>query len=145
VKLADFSPRPATESDFAKLRISAGHDMQSWLWPTENNKEQKLLVFGEPAIGFVALQVVLDEAEVQMFWVEHASRGKGLANAAFAQIKEMLRTEGIKTMFLEVAVDNFAAIKIYENAGFLRQGIRRQYYKRENGSFCDAIKLCAAI
>jgi len=103
------------------------------------------LVFGEPAIGFVALQVVLDEAEVQMFWVEHASRGKGLANAAFAQIKEMLRTEGIKTMFLEVAVDNFAAIKIYENAGFLRQGIRRQYYKRENGSFCDAIKLCAAI
>jgi len=47
-------------------------------------------------------------------------------------------------MVLEVAVDNAAAIALYEAAGFTVKGRRRRYYRRTDGNV-DAIIMRRAL
>ena len=44
-------------------------------------------------------------------------------------------------MFLEVAVDNPAAIALYQAAGFVPAGRRRGYYRRQGADAMDALVL----
>ena len=138
--------RLANDADMMALRQNLVMDPNYQHWLDDFDVEtQKLWVFGDPAIGFILLQIVLDEAEIIMLWVTPHLRGKGLAGAALKQLLEILRADNIKTVFLEVAKDNIAAIKIYEKASFLTLSIRKQYYKRNNDDYCDAIVMRAAI
>ena len=43
--------------------------------------------------------------------------------------------------FLEVASDNLAAITLYNKFAFEQVGCRTDYYKRRDGTCCDALTL----
>lgn len=139
--------RLPTKEDVEILRgyLAFDQDNRIWLQAIDDNPACKLLVFGQPAIGFIVAQTVLDEAEIQMFWLEPKSRGKGIGSAAFMQTMDWFRAEKIKSISLEVAEDNHAAIGIYQKAGFIEHSIRKQYYRRKNGAYCNAIVMHAAI
>ena len=48
---------------------------------------------------------------------------------------------GAETLFLEVAVDNTAAIALYRAAGFASAGTRKGYYDRGAAGRVDALVL----
>lgn len=79
-------------------------------------------------VGYIALLVTLDEAELIKIVVESESRKMGLAtrltNFAFGQV----RSRGVRTIYLEVRIDNSIARKLYENLGFIEYGKRAKYY-----------------
>ena len=57
-------------------------------------------------------------------------------------LQEVIRAAeaGKSTIYLEVAIDNTAAIALYKKAGFEQTGMRKGYYARENGKV-DAVLL----
>jgi ribosomal-protein-alanine N-acetyltransferase len=48
------------------------------------------------------------------------------------------RQAGATAMFLEVAVDNAPALALYRRAGFVRAGLRKDYYDRGAAGSADA-------
>ncbi|MFT8885012.1 ribosomal protein S18-alanine N-acetyltransferase [Acetobacter papayae] len=82
---------------------------------------------GEPA-GFILLRCIADEAEVLTLCILPASRRLGLARRLVEQARQNAAQAGADTLFLEVSTQNEAASRLYEQAGFTRQGLRRHYY-----------------
>jgi ribosomal-protein-alanine N-acetyltransferase len=90
--------------------------------------------------GFILCRAIAGEAEVLTLAVKPAARNAGLGRALLESAMGAARSTGAEAMFLEVAADNPAAIKLYTNAGFTRIGARPGYYARPGGA-ADALVL----
>lgn len=100
-----------------------------------------LLVAGEQPFGMLAAWVAADEAEILALAVTPAARRRGYArDLVSAAIAEAGR-RGARSMFLEVAADNRAAIALYRALGFVQAGRRRGYYRRAPQPAADALVL----
>ncbi len=50
-------------------------------------------------------------------------------------VREAISAQGVRRAFLEVAVDNEAAIALYKKLGFSVTGIRRGYYEQKRDAY----------
>ena len=75
-----------------------------------------------------------------MIWIDPEQRKNGLANVLLEFVFKELKQSGTNQIFLEVAIDNIAALKLYNNHGFKEIGKRKNYYKRDNQNI-DALIL----
>lgn len=95
--------------------------------------------------GFLIMRMAADEAEILNFgvvpWARRKGRGRELLDAA----QLLAQGLGIRSLFLEVAVDNTAAIALYTGNGFLEVGERPKYYLRPDGSRTNALVLRKAL
>lgn len=91
--------------------------------------------------GFVLIRIAADECEILAIAVDAAHQRKGVARKLLDHLPPYLRREKVATLFLEVAEDNFAAIALYEAAGFSEHGRRKGYYRRWHGRRIDALLL----
>ena len=93
---------------------------------------------GEPT-GFGLFRTSGDEAEVITIATRPKLRGQGIAKALMQNAMAQAQLSGVLYMFLEVAVDNTAALKLYQSLGFEEAGRRKGYYKRTDGPRVDAL------
>ena len=91
--------------------------------------------------GLALVRLALDEAEILTFGVKPEVRGRGRAGQLLDIMLETLAERGIREVFLEVAVDNFPARKLYGLRGFFEIGRRVGYYVRGSGACVDALRL----
>ena len=96
-------------------------------------------------LGFILLRAVADEVEILTLAVAPAHRRQGLARALLDAGLALAVQSGAGRAFLEVAVDNLAAIGLYEGADFVRIGRRPAYYARKSGPPVDALVLSRAL
>jgi ribosomal-protein-alanine N-acetyltransferase len=91
---------------------------------------------GEPeeVRGFILCRAVAGEAEILTIGVDPAARRRGWGAALVEMAAAIAREAGAFEMFLEVAADNVAAIKLYETTGFERVGLRKGYYPHADGA-----------
>ena len=78
--------------------------------------------------GFIVYRVAVDEAEIITIGVNPEMRRKGIASAMIAIVEKTIKNQGVKKLFLEVASNNSAGKKLYENCGFNVVGLRPKYY-----------------
>ena len=78
--------------------------------------------------GFIVYRIVLDEAEIITIGVNPEKRRQGIASAMIGIIEKTIKNQGVNKIFLEVAANNIAGQKLYENCGFNRVGLRPKYY-----------------
>ena len=78
--------------------------------------------------GFIVYRTVADEAEIITIGVNPEMRRNGIASAMIGIIENDIKRQGVKKIFLEVAANNEAAQKLYENTGFKVVGTRPKYY-----------------
>ena len=90
-------------------------------------------------LGFVLVQVVLDEAEINTIVVGPAARRCGVGNILMENVVSHLQKHGVGRLLLEVACDNAAAMALYQKLGFAEIGRRRGYYRRNGGPAIDAL------
>ncbi|MDI9350010.1 MAG: GNAT family N-acetyltransferase [Candidatus Symbiobacter sp.] len=100
----------------------------------------------EMIAGFLIAQAVVDpasggEAEILSFGVLPDYRRQGLARLLLHDITRRLAGLGARRLFLEVAVTNLAARRLYENSGFRPVGERKNYYPLPTGQSEDALVL----
>ena len=95
----------------------------------------------DPAGGFILGRVTVDEAEILTIAVIPTQRRRGLGTRLLCAAMDHAAHMGATTMFLEVAVTNHAARRLYDAHGFIDVGLRRHYYS--DGS--DALVLRAPL
>ena len=103
-----------------------------------------LAVLGGPpktTVGFVLAQLAADEAEILSVGVLPGWQRKGIGRRLVEGVARAVQRAEAKTLFLEVAADNDAALELYTRAGFLGTGLRRGYYERPGQAPVDAVTL----
>ncbi len=91
--------------------------------------------------GFIMSRLTPPDSEILTFAVDPARRGGGLGRMILEKHLENLERKGARLVFLEVADDNAAALKLYVRAGFKEIGRRENYYQRADGGRRAAINL----
>lgn len=79
--------------------------------------------------GYACLRVIAGEGEIQRIGVHPLWRGRGYGRKLMEQMVIFARECSVAEMTLEVRAGNKTAIKLYESCGFVREGVRRGYYK----------------
>ena len=88
---------------------------------------------GNCLAGFAIFSWVLDEAELLQIGVASEFRGQGGAKMLLGESHNMLRTEKIARILLEVRSSNAAAIALYQGLGYCEDGRRKGYYSSSTG------------
>lgn len=79
-------------------------------------------------IGFVGLQIVLDEATITNIVICKEFQGQGLAQRLWQMSSYDLQQQAVTVVFLEVREFNERAQQLYEILGFEQYHRRRDYY-----------------
>jgi [ribosomal protein S18]-alanine N-acetyltransferase len=90
--------------------------------------------FGHVVTGFAISRVAADECELLSIALDPEVRGLGLSPALLERHMGHAAQAGARTMFLEVADGNGAALALYRQAGFSETGRRRGYYSGAPGA-----------
>ena len=96
-------------------------------------------------VGFALYRRAADEAELLTVAVRPDHRRQGAGRVLLGAVVDRLRTLGVRTLFLEVGVDNPAASALYQQAGFQAVGRRAAYYRRGQAPAADAIVMRLAL
>lgn len=79
--------------------------------------------------GFLLGREAGGEAEIISTGVLPGFRGRGIGGALVSEFVTRMQQRGIEAVFLEVAVDNDAALSLYKRLGFVPVGLRKAYYE----------------
>ena len=89
--------------------------------------------------GFVLFRKAADEAEILTICTRPVFRQKGHAKLLMQHMESLLRKDGVKSLFIEVAISNQAALALYGSCGFKEAGLRKNYYQHGDGAREDAL------
>jgi ribosomal protein S18 acetylase RimI-like enzyme len=90
--------------------------------------------------GFMMVSILSGaEAEILTFCVHPNYRKLGIGNQLMRELISSLIIFKCKNCYLDVAENNIAAIRLYENFGFQITGKRQNYYKNSNGEVLSAL------
>ena len=81
-------------------------------------------------VGYAAVWVVLDQAELGDLAVDDPWRRRGIAQQLVDAVLVRVRELGVRELFLEVRVSNSGARRLYERNGFQEVARRKHYYSR---------------
>jgi len=101
-------------------------------WANEFEKEG-IKVFGllisNFVIGICVFHVILDEAQINFFVVNHKYRKRGFGTYLMGYLIKECEKLNINKLFLEVSSTNSTAEKFYSRFDFSTVGVRRNYYR----------------
>ena len=122
-----FTPLPETPWSESAFRTILGMPTTFALVARQDEIDASALLVGRMSV---------DEAEILTLCVAPVARRSGVARG---MLDAFFRHVGTQTrIVLEVAVDNAAAIALYESVGFLPAGLRPDYYTGQ-GRKVDAL------
>ena len=115
-----------TETAFGEMLAVPG--TQAILVSSQNNP-----------MGFVLFRKAADEAEILTICTRPVFRQKGHGKLLMQHLESLLKNDGVKSLFIEVAISNHAALALYASSGFHKAGERKNYYERSGGKREDAL------
>jgi len=93
-----------------------------------------LAVEDEDVAGFILSEVDGPLAHIITLDVAEAHRRSGVGSQLLNAAENNLSTQGVRTVFLETAVNNHAAVNFWSLHGYIKKGILKRYYlKRIDG------------
>ena len=99
---------------------------------------------GDRTLGFALARSVADEGELLLIAVSPDRQRRGTGKWLVKKIIERLVNKGVKKLHLEMRTDN-PALTFYNDLGFQQVGLRRDYYRRNDGLLTDAATLSLEI
>ena len=125
-------------ADLSDIKYIMALEQGSIVHPWESKAIESLIVdknkkcyvadlHGE-VVGYVGAEIVLDECNIGNIVTHKDYRGRGFATEILGILLDILKKNGVAKVFLEVEHDNIQAIALYEKHGFIRYGLRRDYY-----------------
>lgn len=116
------------------------------LYPHNNNQSShpwtSVILDSQIPVGVMLARQVLDEAEIDFIAISAHHQRLGHGRELVAHFLNSMRERGIKTVFLEVAQSNLAAIALYRNVGFLDVSVRLRYYRNGEDAIIMEKHLC---
>ena len=87
-----------------------------------------IAVSDDQVIGYIGSQSVMGESDMMNVAVDPAWRRRGVAEALINELINGLRIRKNHCLTLEVRVSNDAAVRLYNKLGFIKVGLRKNYY-----------------
>ena len=94
--------------------------------------------------GYAVMSLAADEAHLLNLCVRPTLQRRGLGSDLLVWLLDRAREGGAREVFLEVRPSNIPAARLYARAGFRRIGLRRNYYRADNGRE-DAVVLAKEL
>jgi ribosomal-protein-alanine N-acetyltransferase len=88
---------------------------------------------GGQVVGYAILSVAAAEAHILNLCVTEKMQRQGLGRQLLDYLLQLAKSMHVERMLLEVRPSNAAAIRLYERAGFVRMGLRKNYYRADYG------------
>lgn len=131
--------RPLRETDVdAVARVEA--ELQSHPWTPGNFRDALvagnscwIVASGDDIAAYGVLMMGVGEAHLLTLGVARSMQGRGLGRAMLEFLATRAKEFGADKMLLEVRVGNRPARALYDSAGFLELGVRRNYYSAAEG------------
>lgn len=79
-------------------------------------------------IGYLILYFVLEDGEIARIAVEDTYRRQGVASKMLRELECLCEENGVNKLLLDVRESNVSACRFYEDQGFVRDGVRKNYY-----------------
>ena len=92
-------------------------------------------------VGFYIADQLLDESTLHNICVDPGYQGQGLGRELLAHYLQQSAAAGCRCWWLEVRRSNLCAQHLYLQAGYQQVGVRKGYYRAEQGSE-DALVMC---
>lgn len=83
-------------------------------------------------IGFGGIKTIIDFAELMNIVIRKDLRGNGFSKKLLEHIIKKCKELNLKSINLEVNVENTIAIKLYKKYNFVEVGTRKKYYNNLN-------------
>ena len=96
---------------------------------------------GQRIVGYAGVFLVVPEADVQTVAVGVEEQGRGTGRVLLGALIDRAQERGAAVLHLEVRADNAAAVGLYETAGFVPDGRRRDYYGRGQDALLMSLRL----
>ncbi len=90
-------------------------------------------------MGFLIFSCLLDESTLENISVDPSVQRKGIGSRLMNEYCNILETRNIIRSLLEVRKSNLAAIALYTKFGYENVGLRKNYYRCNDGTREDAI------
>ena len=92
-------------------------------------------------LGFCGIKIITDFAEIMNIVIKKDSRGLGLSNFLLENTISKCRELNLKSINLDVNVENTIAINLYKKYNFVKVGIRKKYYNNVSDAILMTLNL----
>lgn len=79
--------------------------------------------------GYINFRFLAGEGEIERIAVHPRFRGQGLGRKLMEAMEEYGKSQGVTDITLEVRNSNEKAINLYESCGFVKEAVRKGYYR----------------
>ena len=80
-------------------------------------------------IGYFVSRQILDEAEIYQIGIKDSYQGQNIGKHLLEFSLNILKEMKTKKVYLEVRNNNNKAINLYQKVGFIKYGLRKNYYE----------------
>lgn len=98
----------------------------------------------EKIVAYGLVSIAANEAHILNLCVAPVSQGQGLGKLMLYKLIQLAEERLSDSIFLEVRESNLVALNLYEQEGFNRIGLRKNYYPAEDGKE-DALVFAKAL
>ena len=124
----------ASWSETQLLELFDSHVGDIWHVNVQNEPEH--------IVAYLLLHIIDEEAEILSIGTVSHLRRSGCAHKLLTTVIEHLRSQYVRQLFLEVAANNHAALKLYQELGFRIISQRKGYYaETQEGFNIDALMM----
>lgn len=92
-------------------------------------------------LGFCGIKIITDFAEIMNIVIKKDSRGLGLSNFLLENTISKCKELSLKSINLDVNVENTIAINLYKKYNFVKVGIRKKYYNNVSDAILMTLNL----
>jgi [ribosomal protein S18]-alanine N-acetyltransferase len=131
-------PFPWSEANF-RDSIKAGYD--AWMLFDSAAADSK----GDAFVGYCLVMWSMDEIHILNFSIDQRQQRQGWGLRMIDWLARDGYHRGARALLLEVRPSNLPAICLYEKAGFVELGRRKNYYPSYAGNKEDAIVMQASL
>ncbi len=118
--------------EIEKENFSQPWSKHSFVNEIQENKKAIYIIAKKDTLvyGYAGLWKIDKEGYITNISVKKNMQHKGIGSALVRYLIEVGIKKGIEAFTLEVRKSNLPAIKMYEKLGFIKEGIRKNYYSR---------------
>ncbi len=101
------------------------------------NKSTEYFVgtINDKIVGFITIMNIVGEVHINNIAVNEKFRNRGIGEKLLTYGMNFYSLDKLMGFTLEVRVDNWSAIALYEKMGFVTVGIRKGYYKENKDAY----------
>jgi ribosomal-protein-alanine N-acetyltransferase len=127
--------RPMQEKDLLQVSTIEAQNFSD-PWTIENyhyylERENAIFLVAseeENILGYIGLILAADEGDITNVSVAPKAKGHGIGTKLLQVLLNQADKRGVQKIFLEVRKSNTVASRLYQQAGFRKIGIRKNYY-----------------